>query len=89
MNGKNPHELFKYLRCNSSLWDAQKKRAKEIPWNFAKFMVNSEGKVLNYYNPRINPLQIIKDLEEQLSSDTNILVGHQSRQGLMRQSHRT
>ena len=56
VNGRNPHELYRYLRCNSVLYDPKKKRAKEIPWNFAKFMVNSEGKVLRYYNPRVNPL---------------------------------
>lgn len=45
VNGKNPHEIFRYLRCNpvSDLWDPKKKRAKEIPWNFAKFLCNSEG----------------------------------------------
>ena len=63
VNGKNPHEVFKYLRCNSDLWDTKKKLAKEIPWNFAKFMINSEGKVLSYYNPRVNPLQLVNDLE--------------------------
>jgi len=63
VNGKNPHELFRYLRCNSSLYDPKKKRAKEIPWNFAKFMIDSDGKVLKYYNPRVNPLNLVNDIE--------------------------
>jgi len=56
------------LRCNptSELWDAKKKRAKEIPWNFAKFLCNSEGKLLKYYNPRINPLMLASDIQAQL-----------------------
>lgn len=67
VNGQDPHELFRYLRCNSELWDKKKQRAKEIPWNFAKFLVNPEGKVLGYYDPRINPLMLINDIQEHLS----------------------
>ena len=63
VNGKNPHEIFRYLRCNSSLYDQSKKRAKEIPWNFAKFLCDSNGKVLKYYNPRVNPLNLVSDIE--------------------------
>ena len=67
VNGKNPHELFRYLRCNSTaLYDPKKKRAKEIPWNFAKFMISSEGKVIKYYNPRVNPLNLVNDIETEL-----------------------
>ena len=67
VNGQNPHEIFRYLRCNSELWDSKKKRAKEIPWNFAKFMIDSNGKVIKYYNPRINPLQLVNDIEIELA----------------------
>lgn len=73
VNGKNPHEVFKYLRCNSSLWDQNKKRAKEIPWNFAKFLVSSDGKVLNYYNPRVNPIQIVTEIEAQLEGRPSMM----------------
>ena len=66
VNGKTCHEIFKYLRCTSELWDAKKKRAKEIPWNFAKFLCDSEGKLLKYYNPRINPLMLTSDLNDYL-----------------------
>jgi len=31
----------------------------EIPWNFAKFLVNKDGKILKYYNPSIK-LEIIQ-----------------------------
>ena len=69
VNGKNPNEVFKYLRCNSTLWDAQKKKAKEIPWNFAKFLCDSDGKVLKYYNPRVNPLNLVSDIESLLADN--------------------
>lgn len=52
VNGPNSHEVFKYCRINSELLDSKKMEVKEIPWNFAKFLLNAEGKVVSYYNPR-------------------------------------
>ena len=57
VNGANCNDVYKYLRVNSELYDAAKKQAKEIPWNFAKFIIDSEGKVLKYFGPK-------DDLEE-------------------------
>lgn len=64
VNGPNTCEVYRFLRQNSELYDAKKKQSKEIPWNFAKFLVNGEGKVVSYHNPRIEP----KDLEKQISA---------------------
>ena len=64
VNGPNSCEAFKYLRINSELNDKKKKEVKEIPWNFAKFIVNSEGKVLSYHNPRTEPVALIPDIEK-------------------------
>ena len=44
----------------------KKGRAKEIPWNWAKFLVSADGKVVKYFNPRIDPVKSIKDIEFQL-----------------------
>ena len=72
VNGKNTHEVFKYLRNNcKELYDSQKKRTKEIPWNFSKFLINREGKLLKYYNPRINPVGMIPDIEMYLNQMNN------------------
>ena len=43
VNGPNTHEVFKFLRQHSPLYDEKKKEIKEIPWNFAKFLVNEKG----------------------------------------------
>ena len=56
VNGPNAHPVYQYLRMNSPLYGAEKKTASEIPWNFAKFLVNDEGKVVHYHGPRDNPL---------------------------------
>jgi len=53
VNGENTHPVFAYLRNNSSLYDPQTKTAKVIPWNFAKFFVNKEGKVINFFAPNV------------------------------------
>ena len=41
INGPNTHEVYKFLRLNSELYDPSQKRAREIPWNFAKFIVDA------------------------------------------------
>ena len=66
VNGTDCHEVFKYLRCNSSLWDAKKKVAKEIPWNFAKFLMSGDGKVIQYFSPRVDPVALISHIEQRL-----------------------
>ena len=43
VNGKDTHDIFKYLRAKSSLFDQKKKVAKEVPWNFTKFLVSGDG----------------------------------------------
>ena len=55
VNGTNCHDIYKYLRMNSELYDQEKEMAKEIPWNFTKFLVDKNGKVFGYFPPTINP----------------------------------
>ena len=35
---------------------------KNIPWNFAKFLVNKDGKVVNFYSPKVTPNEMMKDI---------------------------
>lgn len=53
VNGENTHPVFAFLRNNSSLYDPVTKTAKVIPWNFAKFFVNSKGQVINFFAPTV------------------------------------
>jgi glutathione peroxidase len=59
VNGENTHEVFKFLRYDSVFHNVITKRTEEVPWNFAKFLVDSEGKVVNYYDPQREPLELI------------------------------
>ena len=51
VNGPDTHDVYKYLRYNSELHDAKTGKSKEIPWNFAKFVVDKEGHVVKYFAP--------------------------------------
>ncbi len=64
VNGENQHELYIYLKSNYKDFKLNDQNLKEIPWNFAKFLVSNEGKVLNYYAPDTEPKEIEKDLDK-------------------------
>ena len=58
VNGDDTHELYKYLKNNSDGilgTDA-------IKWNFTKFLVNKDGKVVQRYAPSTTPKEIEKDI---------------------------
>lgn len=43
--------MYVFLRNNSELYDPETKTAKVVPWNFAKFFLSPEGKVIKYFPP--------------------------------------
>lgn len=58
MNGKNAVPLYKFLKSQKGgiFGDG-------IKWNFTKFLVNREGKVVDRYAPTTSPLKIeVRDL---------------------------
>nr|GMD70290.1 probable glutathione peroxidase 2 [Ipomoea batatas] len=63
VNGKNIAPLYKYLKSEKGgvLGDS-------IKWNFTKFLVNREGKVVERYGPSTSPLKFEKDIENLLGS---------------------
>jgi glutathione peroxidase len=63
VNGENTHPLYVYLKYNTKDFN-QNGALKNIPWNFTKFLVDSNGKVVNYYAPGYNPNDIAKDLDK-------------------------
>lgn len=66
VNGVDCHPLYKYLRSNSALHDPKSKKSKEVPWNFAKFLVDKEGTVIGYYNSDTYPDAFRKRVEDLL-----------------------
>lgn len=57
VNGANADPLYKHLRSEKRglIGDS-------IKWNFTKFLVNAEGKVVKRYAPTTKPYQIEKDI---------------------------
>mgnify|MGYP001234218578 CR=1 FL=1 len=52
VKGKNKHPIYKWL-SNKKL---NGKIAKEPSWNFCKYIVDPEGKLLYYFGPSVEPL---------------------------------
>ncbi|NCU18197.1 glutathione peroxidase [Pallidibacillus pasinlerensis] len=65
VNGENAHPLFKYL----------KKEAKgvlsseTIKWNFTKFLVDRNGKVVKRFASNVSPMKIKEDIEKLLGAN--------------------
>jgi glutathione peroxidase len=61
VNGVNQHPLYKYLRS-----EAGGLLGNSIKWNFTKFLVNREGKVLDRFSPATSPENIGGDIAKAL-----------------------
>jgi len=63
VNGANTHPLYQHLKSEAKgLLGSEK-----IKWNFTKFLVNKEGKVLKRYAPNLEPEEITADIEKVLA----------------------
>jgi glutathione peroxidase len=59
VNGANTHPLYKYLKSEAKgLLGSE-----SIKWNFTKFLVDKNGKVLKRYAPTDTPASIEKELD--------------------------
>lgn len=58
VNGENTHELYKFLKENSSgVFGTD-----VIKWNFTKFLVDKKGKVFKRYAPSTKPKELEEDI---------------------------
>jgi len=62
VNGDNTHPLFKYLKSEAPGIAG----TESIKWNFTKFLVNKEGKVVKRYGSTDAPKKIAKDIQKLL-----------------------
>jgi len=58
VNGENTHPLYKFLKKEQGGFLG----FDSIKWNFTKFLVNEDGKVIKRYSPSTNPSNIEKDI---------------------------
>jgi glutathione peroxidase len=64
VNGANAHPVFRFLKSKKGglLGDG-------IKWNFTKFLVDSEGNVVDRYAPQTIPVRLASDVEKLLPRD--------------------
>ncbi len=63
VKGKDAHPLFKWLVSETSgILGSQ------IKWNFAKFLVDRNGRVVKRYAPTTKPEEIVSDIERLIAS---------------------
>jgi glutathione peroxidase len=61
VNGENTHPIYKYLK--NRLPGAI---GKNIKWNFAKFLIDRNGKPVKRFSPTTIPDKLVKDIEQYL-----------------------
>ena len=61
VNGDNAHPLFQWVRAESRL------QGRPIGWNFAKFLIGRDGKVIRGYKTEVEPADIAADIEQALA----------------------
>ena len=62
VKGANAHVIFRYLTNNSKVV-----LGSGIKWNFTKFLIGKDGKVLNRYAPTTKPDALEEDIEKALA----------------------
>ena len=62
VNGPEAHPLFRLLKSDKpGIF-----RTQSIKWNFTKFLINKNGKIVERFSPRVEPKYIRKEIEKVL-----------------------
>ncbi|KAH0460033.1 hypothetical protein IEQ34_010696 [Dendrobium chrysotoxum] len=61
VDGKNAAPLYKFLKSKKGGFFGD-----SIKWNFTKFLVDKEGKVVQRYSPTTSPMKIEEDIQKLL-----------------------
>jgi len=62
INGKEAHPLFDYLTSNT-----KGVLSNSIKWNFTKFLIDKDGKIVSRYGPTEKPEALEEDIEKVLA----------------------
>lgn len=63
VNGTHAHPLYQYLQTEAPGFLG----FKSIKWNFTKFLIDQNGKIVKRYSPTTKPEEMIKDIEKLLA----------------------
>lgn len=61
VNGPDTHDIFKHLKAKKGGFLGSR-----IKWNFTKFLISTDGKVLKRYSPTTTPDKIERDIKKLL-----------------------
>jgi glutathione peroxidase len=61
VKGKDIHPLYDYLVNN-----APEDKGKKIGWNFEKFLIDREGKIIHRYNKKVIPEDVLPEIDKLL-----------------------
>lgn len=61
VNGPRAHTVFRFLKTNSEF--NRNGKIYNIPWNFTKFLVNNEGKIVKYHGHKLDPSELESDIK--------------------------
>lgn len=61
VNGENTHPLYKHLKANAGGFVTD-----TIKWNFTKFLVDKEGRVIERFAPSVTPQELEAEIEKLL-----------------------
>ena len=59
VNGEGADPVYKYLRTEAP-------EADEVKWNFTKFLIDKDGKIVKRFAPTVDPEKIEKEIEKLL-----------------------
>ena len=62
VNGSGAHPLYKYLTASAP----GALGTEAIKWNFTKFLIDRNGKIVKRYAPNVDPAQIAADIDKAL-----------------------
>ena len=62
VNGQGAHPLYQWLKSEAAAGG----KAEDIDWNFAKFLVGRDGRVVRRYKATTRPEDLAADIEELL-----------------------
>lgn len=66
VNGDNMNDIYKYLKYNCEDMKTKEGGLKNVPWNFGKFLVDENGKVIKFYSPKIKPNEMEEEIKKRL-----------------------
>lgn len=67
VNGEGAHPLYKWLTGAHTIEDGEDIPAGDIEWNFAKFLLGRDGRVLRRWSPQVTPEEIADDIAAALA----------------------